>query len=76
MLLSIQHIAALPAHDVVDLILVLRMQADARALVQHALAQHERQALRIGEERVRRGRPGAAMRARLCARQRVFVHHL
>ncbi|KAG1321809.1 hypothetical protein G6F63_013629 [Rhizopus arrhizus] len=56
-LLSIQHVAALPADDVVDLILVLRVQADAGALVQHPLAQHERQIRRASEERIRGGRP-------------------
>ncbi|KAG0943961.1 hypothetical protein G6F31_014656 [Rhizopus arrhizus] len=75
-LLSIQHVAALPADDVVDLILVLRVQADAGALVQHPLAQHERQIRRASEERIRGGRPCTTVRAGLRTRNRVFVQHL
>ena len=73
---AIQHVAALPTDDVIDLILVLRMQADTRALVQHALAQHERQVRRAGKERIRGGGPASAVRAGLHARNRAFVHDL
>ena len=73
-LLAIQHVAALPADDVVDLVLVLRVQADARALVQHALAQHEREVRILGEKRIRRGRPRPAVRPRLGHGDIAFVH--
>ncbi len=74
-LLPIQYVAALPADDVVDLVLVLGMQADPRAFVQHALAQHEREVRVLGEKRVRRGRPRSTMRAGLGHRDVTLVDH-
>ena len=73
---AIDDIAALAADDVIDLVLVVLVQADAGTLVQHALAEEERQAGRVGEERIRGGGAGAAMRAGLLAGQVSFAYHL
>src|SRR5690606_9514122 len=62
---AVDDVAAAAADHIVHLVLVVRMQADAGALVQHPLAEGEAEAGRVGEERIGGGGAGAAVRAGL-----------
>ena len=60
--LPVEHVAAAAGQHVVDLVLVVLVQADARAAVQYPLAHHEREFRRVGEQRIGGGAARPAMR--------------
>ena len=66
--LAIQRHRAGAAEDVVDLVLLLLVQADARSRLERALAKHQPQLRHLAEERITDRLPAAVMRAGLVLR--------
>jgi hypothetical protein len=71
--LAIEDVTALSAEDVVDLVMGVLVQADARAVMQDALAEIQGQAWCIFEIAIRRGFAVAAVRAGLDNRRFVSM---
>src|SRR5688500_18576913 len=63
--LSVQRHRAGSAEDVVDLVLLLLVQADARSWLERTLPEHQPEFRDVPEERIPDRLPAAVMRARL-----------